>query len=98
MAGLVEGKAEKSQRWDSEAAQGREAAAATPWLGHRFRESARRQSHCLRCPRLGGEGVGVDTKVGGTTGGAPSTPDDAAWKTFGSSQGPFPTSAITLDF
>lgn len=32
MAGLVEGKAEKSQRRDSEAAQGQEAAAATPWL------------------------------------------------------------------
>lgn len=32
MAGLVEGKAEKRQRRDSEAAQGQEAAAATPWL------------------------------------------------------------------
>lgn len=32
MVGLVEDKAEKSQRRDSEAAQGWEAAAATPWL------------------------------------------------------------------
>lgn len=40
----------------------------------------------------------MDTKVGGETGEALNMPDDAAWKTFGSSQGPFPTSAITLDF
>lgn len=50
----------------------------------------RRPSHCLRCPRHGGEGVGVDTKVGGKTGGDLNTPDSAALKTFGFSQGLFP--------
>lgn len=89
-------------RRDSEAAQGQEAAAAT--LGWRDRalmvlpdprsratgsEGALGDSHCLRCPRHGGEGVVADTKVGGKTGGDLNTPDSAALKTFGFSQGLF---------
>nr|KAF6289947.1 hypothetical protein mPipKuh1_009781 [Pipistrellus kuhlii] len=101
MAGLVAVKVEKSQMRDSEAARGQEAAAATT-LGWRDRalavlpdprtrvtgsEGALGDSHCLRCPRHEGEGVGVVTKVGGKTGGDLNTPDSAALKTLGFSQG-----------